>query len=344
MSEESLIAIAEGHLERGEEDQAASLFSEMLLDPDVAFFAHFRLGEIANRRGQARLANEHHRRAFESRPDLARFFLPTDHPSHGYVYHLAPQRHVTTCPLCDGPGREYGAYNTIMAPDFIPGFDPVRLWLRCDNCHHLFAANYPLNLADLLQSATLQVHMNPNLNLLPRVGQTVSRIFKLAPGYRMLEVGVGAGEMSAVAREFLFDVTGLDIREAYARQVAQTLGIECLAIDFMEYATTERFDVVCMGDILEHLADPISALRKAHALLNPAGVLWLSTPNFESAFTTIRKDQDAMWRVVEHLQYFSFRSLFGLLEVTGFRVVDYQMSGHYNGSMEVTAVKETETP
>ena len=77
-------------------------------------------------------------------------------------------------------------------------------------------------------------------------------------------------------------------------------------------------------------------LEKGHSMLNKEGVIWISTPNFESAFSYIMKDKDPMWRVCEHLNYFSYASLKNTLEKIGFAIVDY--SQHYNGCMEVTAI------
>ncbi|MNT33906.1 bifunctional 3-demethylubiquinone-9 3-methyltransferase/ 2-octaprenyl-6-hydroxy phenol methylase [compost metagenome] len=45
----------------------------------------------------------------------------------------------------------------------------------------------------------------------------------------------------------------------------------------------ERFDVVTMNHVLEHLHDPAAALRKAYDLLQPGGLLWLATPNLASS-------------------------------------------------------------
>jgi hypothetical protein len=42
-----------------------------------------------------------------------------------------------------------------------------------------------------------------------------------------------------------------------------------------------------------------------------------------------------------HLNYFSRESLYALLEKNYLFPVDYQISAHFNGSMEVIAVKES---
>jgi hypothetical protein len=46
-----------------------------------------------------------------------------------------------------------------------------------------------------------------------------------------------------------------------------------------------------------------------------------------------------MWRVIEHINYFSYDSLSKLLESKGFEILDYRISRRYNDSMEIIARK-----
>ncbi|HCC08175.1 MAG TPA: hypothetical protein DEP72_08490 [Clostridiales bacterium] len=148
--------------------------------------------------------------------------------------------------------------------------------------------------------------------------------------------------MISVAKEMLFDVTGLDIRPIYAQKVSERFNVPVYASDIMQLETEEQFDVVVLGDIIEHIQNPVAMLKKCYNLLNENGVIWISTPNFESAFSYIMKDKDPMWRVCEHLNYFSYDSLKKVLGNIGFEVKDYKISQHYNGSMEITAIKKLE--
>ena len=132
-------------------------------------------------------------------------------------------------------------------------------------------------------------------------------------------------------------VSGVEIRKAYAQNVAARLGITVSPVDFMDFTADDLFDFLMLGDVLEHTTKPLETLEKANRLLVDGGILWISTPNFESAFSFIMKDKDPMWRVCEHLNYFSYRSLMKALSLAGFEVIDYHSSKHYNGSMEVTA-------
>ena len=83
----------------------------------------------------------------------------------------------------------------------------------------------------------------------------------------------------------------------------------------------------------------VDALQKAYELLNDNSILWLSTPNFNSAFTRMRKFTDPMWNQKNHFTYFSYEGLEPFLKKVGFTIKRYDVSERYNGSMELILQK-----
>jgi SAM-dependent methyltransferase len=81
------------------------------------------------------------------------------------------------------------------------------------------------------------------------------------------------------------------------------------------------FDVVTMWDVVEHLADPLSELRRARRLLRPGGLLALSTMNVEAWFPRLL-GRRWPWYMQMHLYYFTPRTLGRMLERAGFRMVE----------------------
>lgn len=319
-------------------DQGAAVLYEICRGSEaLEAVSLVRLAEIANRASKPLESRDLHREAFRIEPNLTARLLPADSTNFDYSYQPAPQIAVEHCPLCGVHGQPYSAYNVTTNHDYIPGFEPVRLWMRCEECNHLYASEYPEALDKLLSEGCPEHHQYPKVDILPSLAPIIGRLRSQSSGDRFLEVGVGAGELAALALEFLFEVEGLDIRPAYAQAVRDRLRIPVASVPFESFQSGQRYNVICMGDVIEHMVDPVASLRKAVSMLDAGGLLWVSTPNWESAFSRLVKDMDPMWRVVEHLNYFSYRSLRTTLERLGLKVIDYRVSTHYFGSMEVTA-------
>jgi 2-polyprenyl-3-methyl-5-hydroxy-6-metoxy-1,4-benzoquinol methylase len=330
---------AENLISQNLDDQAKDVYLKLLYDKDFAPLACYRLGEIENRNKDIEKSYYYHKRAFELDKNISLRITNGDHYHYNYEYSYTEDVKIEKCPLCNNVSQLYSCYNMITNTDFIPGFNPIRKWRLCKECNHIFAENYPKNIKEILSNSAPDQHLNPNIHLLPLLGNRLSEIKKFTKGNMLLEVGTGAGELTSVAKELLFNITGIEIRPIYAKSLSDRLNITIYSVDFMDFDTYHLFDIIILGDVLEHVTNPIKMLEKAYSLLNNNGIVWISTPNFESAFSYIMKDKDPMWRVCEHLNYFSYKSLKNVLEKLGFKIVDYKFSQHYNGCMEIVVIK-----
>ncbi len=335
----TLFNLANKFLAESNDTEAKMIYEKLLLEEHLPPVGYFRLGEIENRSGRIKQSYIYHKKAFELDNALATKLVAQNHPHYNYVYTEINEYKITKCPLCSGSSKLHSCYNMITNIDQIFGFNPIRKWRICDKCNHIFAENFPKNLDKVLSGSAPSYYIQPNTRLFPIISGIVSNIRTFSKGNKFLEIGVGAGEMLAVAKEMQFDVSGLDIRPVYASKVAERLKVPVHGIDIMNFESNELYDVIVLGDIIEHVSNPIEVLNKCYNLLSTDGVLWISTPNFESAFSYTMKDMDPMWRVCEHLNYFSYDSLKKVLNNLGFEIKDYKVSEHYNGSMEVIAKK-----
>lgn len=329
------VQITQSHADK----QAKDIYLKLLNDKDFAPLSYYRLGEIENRAKNIEISYYYHKKSFELDKNLSSRITDSDHPHHNYKYRNIDETTIDKCPICNRYSDLHSCYNMVTNIDFMYEFDPIRKWRKCKECNHIFAENYPKNLKEILSNTAPDQHINPNIHLLPLLGNRLSEVKNFVKGNRLLEVGTGAGELTSVAKELLFDIIGIEIRPIYARNVSDRLNIPIYSIDFMDFETDNLFDIIILGDIIEHTIDPLKTLKKAYNLLNKDGIIWTSTPNFESAYSYILKDKDPMWRVCEHLNYFSYISLKKILSEIGLDIIDYKFSQHYNGCMEIIAKK-----
>jgi 2-polyprenyl-3-methyl-5-hydroxy-6-metoxy-1,4-benzoquinol methylase len=323
----------------GEYEKAAALFLKIKGDKRFAPYCFNYLAKISNTLSDPETAYNLYCKAFELMPDLCSKTLPENHSSHKYVFGgMKEETERTTCFLCGGEAAPKWCYLLSEAGGFNKIFNPVRMWMHCAGCNHMFARNFPEKLFIYNNSPR-----KANPQFFPYYSEILSRITSngYANGMSLFEVGIGACECLLAAKEMGYDAFGIDVIERHVEDAKNIYGLNAEAADFNEFESAQRWDIIIMGDVIEHVSDPVTALKKAEALLADDGALWVSTPNFESAYSIAVGHDDPMKKQQYHLNYFSRDSFYKVLDECGFAPVDYRISAHYNGSMEVIAVKKT---
>lgn len=146
---------------------------------------------------------------------------------------------------------------------------------------------------------------------------------------RVLDIGCGQGMTGGLLRaERGIEVVGIEIHAGVAETARQHLTQVIVGdIETMENPFEEGyFDCIMMGDVLEHLVNPWSALKKILRMLNPAGTIVASVPNIRN-LGIIKKLLDGSWTYEEwgildktHLRFFAYRDMLKLFEDAGLNV------------------------
>ena len=286
-------------------------------------------------------------RLFEAQPGM---LSGENTPHPGYFYKESEQRTFNECPCCGGKGMPYYRAFSYRMADFEYPDLPVKLWMKCEKCGNLYTWQYPegrIAYSDIDQQMIqpeedkyITTLGDTNGESLAMWYDVLARLTLFTPGKSLLEVGIGKGELLAVALELGFGITAVELVPGTAKHVADMLNIPVWQADFLKFKTTNRYSIITMGDVLEHVTNPKRALEKAYDLLTDDGVLWISTPNYESSFSRMRKFDDAMWMEPHHISYFSYNGICKLAENCGFEICDYSVSRRYNGSMELILKKK----
>jgi SAM-dependent methyltransferase len=104
------------------------------------------------------------------------------------------------------------------------------------------------------------------------VGRAVPR------GARVLDAGCGSGALSARLEAAGYEVVAADVDTSdYAARPPHVSWD--LAGQTVPDELRGAFDVACAIEVLEHVENPLQALRNLRAVLRPSGVLVASTPN-----------------------------------------------------------------
>ena len=155
-------------------------------------------------------------------------------------------------------------------------------------------------------------------------GRELERIEALrAPG-DLLDVGCYTGFFLEQARERGWRVRGVEPSKWAADHAKARLGLDVFAGPVEAYAAAagaERFDVVTLWDVLEHLSDPVSVLRRIHALLRPGGLLAFTTHNLDRPLARLLRGRYPFFMEM-HTLHLNDRTLALLLETAGFELVE----------------------
>ena len=101
----------------------------------------------------------------------------------------------------------------------------------------------------------------------------------LRPGAQVLDFGSGSGEFIALVQEAGCEVVGIEPSRAYAAFARRRYGVTVIEDESQASFAPEYFDVITTHHVLEHLRDPVDALRRLARWLAPNGVLYVSVPH-----------------------------------------------------------------
>ena len=139
-------------------------------------------------------------------------------------------------------------------------------------------------------------------------------------GGNFLDVGAAFGGFMKAASEY-FTPYGIEVSVYSGAQAREIFGERLHVGTLADHPfSKDSFSVITMIEVLEHLPDPVSALRECHGLLGEGGLLVLQTANMEGLQARYWKERYAYF-MPGHLSYFSLKNLAGLLERLGFRRV-----------------------
>ncbi|HZB25005.1 MAG TPA: class I SAM-dependent methyltransferase [Vicinamibacterales bacterium] len=158
------------------------------------------------------------------------------------------------------------------------------------------------------------------------------RVLDLLPaGARCLDVGCGAGGFAPLLAERFQVVSGVDLSLTLAK-AASTRGMRALCADVDEGELPfldAAFDAIVCCDVLEHVFDPVTFVKRVTRVLRPQGLFIVSVPNIRywprvrsllgGYFPRTTGDPNGYDG--GHLHYFASRNVIEVFAAAGLRAV-----------------------
>jgi len=141
----------------------------------------------------------------------------------------------------------------------------------------------------------------------------------------ILDVGCGVGTISIYLAHHGYRVYGIDISNRaisicnHAKRSLALKNIEFKKQDVYSIRSNKVFDVILLIEVLEHVPNDNSFLKKLHSLLKDDGCLLLTTPTPENTMFKLGL-YNKFDREVGHLRRYSKKELEKLLHENGFKI------------------------
>ncbi len=268
---------------------------------------------------------------------------------------LAPRR----CAVCGRADAESLRTQGFLLPgERRTGYDVV----ACSGCGFAFARPHP-GFAEALDShyrESRKYAYEGSGNVAAGLSETheasaaylAEQILGRSPPLRgeatpVLDVGCATGQLlHFLARRGFADLTGLDPAPECRAVARRLLGLEVVTGTPASFEPGRTFGAVVLWNVLEHVLDLDGFLAGVDRLLGPDGVLFVQLP--DAARFGLELDEPFQELSVEHVNYFTARSLTAILARRGLRPVELRAevarSGGSRGAVLTAAFRRGDAP
>lgn len=144
---------------------------------------------------------------------------------------------------------------------------------------------------------------------------------------KLIDVGCGIGYFLEFAKKRGWEVYGTEFTNE-AIQICSEKGIKMKkGILDPENYLPEEFDIITSFEVIEHINNPIQELNSFHKLLRKGGLVYATTPNFNSLLRYRLKSDYNIICYPEHLSYYTPNTLKKVFTSVGFKTKKIQSDG-----------------
>ena len=201
---------------------------------------------------------------------------------------------------------------------------------KCLSCNLIFSHN---NKQENLNSKELynNYYKAENANRFGTMIEYIVKMFRFMRAYKIfllkpkaksiLDIGSGRGWMLYFMKKYFnYEITsGTQISENAYKFSKEKLNLDIYNKDLLDLNFKNKFDIITMWHVLEHVENPEKYIEKIYELLNPEGILLIEVPNFSSWNRKLTRGHWLALDLKHHLTFFTPSSLATLLKKYNFK-------------------------
>lgn len=215
----------------------------------------------------------------------------------------------------DGDFRE-----TVATVYMIPGGKYGR-HVKCRSCHLIYVN--PIEKASKIKEGYFQMtSIDASIIRESRLSATESQVGLIKQyknGTCLLDIGCGEGFFLFNASKAGYTAKGIELSQDAVAYARREFGLDVEAKPLEEMQLPENyFDVVTVWQVLEHVPFPLMILKEVHRVLNPGGMLVITTPDIGGIPAKIFRRK--WWNIRKlHINQFTTKTLTNILKNAGFK-------------------------
>jgi 2-polyprenyl-3-methyl-5-hydroxy-6-metoxy-1,4-benzoquinol methylase len=152
---------------------------------------------------------------------------------------------------------------------------------------------------------------------------TGSQISQTGGPTRVMDIGCGRANLLKAFNNLGCECFGIERSDFPEDKDLENITI--YKQDFLNVDIEENgFDIVIIWHVLEHLADPVSTIKKAQKILKSGGSLVVAVPNFGSLQSKLFGKHWFHLDLPRHIYHFTRQSLLAILEKSGFHTKAFE--------------------
>ena len=208
----------------------------------------------------------------------------------------------------------------------MPGYENAHL-CECKNCGFVFSKKIPTEseLEEHYQGYGRNDYLSPIT--IKRYNELLDSFEKYRKTGKLIDVGCGIGYFLEEASKRGWEVYGTEYTDE-AVEICRNKGITIHKgkLDTENY-NPEMFDVITSFEVIEHINNPVEEVTNFNTILRKGGLVYITTPNFNSLLRYRLKSAYNVICYPEHLSYYTPRTLRKLFVSNGFKKVKIETTG-----------------
>lgn len=199
--------------------------------------------------------------------------------------------------------------------------------VKCKTCKFIFSKKKPSlkELIDHYDGYSRNDYLSPITII--RYNELLDKFEKFKKTKKLLDVGCGIGYFLEVATKRGWEVYGTEYTED-AINICKSKGINVQKGKLQpQNYQIEQFDVITSFEVIEHINNPIEEITNFYKILRKGGLVYLTTPNFNSISRYYLKSNYNIITYPEHLTYYTPKTIKHLFKKLNFETLKIETTG-----------------